>query len=79
VINQKIAELILKDTGLTPAQISRMDHEEVTRIVERHTGHKITEYALGPGLSSGNILIDMGRVITSEEIQRRANKIGRSV
>ncbi len=77
VINEKMAELIHKTTGLTVEEIRTMNHEDVQTVIEEKIGHK-RDYALEPGaLSSGNILIDMGRVITSEEIQRRVNMLGR--
>ncbi len=79
VIDERMAEYIHKATGLTVEQLRTMDHEEIDAAIEKVVGHPL-DYALEPGaLSSGNMLIDMGRVVTSEEIQRRADKIGRRV
>lgn len=71
-----MAEIIKRRTGLTPEQISGMNHDEVRERIEAHTGHKITKFGLEPSaISSGNIMIDLGRVITREEIDAEIAKV----
>ncbi|MDP3799974.1 MAG: hypothetical protein Q8Q90_00945 [bacterium] len=70
-----MAALIKKRTGLTVEEIRRMPLEEVHAAIEAKIGHKLS-LELEPGcISSGDVLIDMGRVITSEEIERAVDKI----
>lgn len=72
-----MAEMIHEATGLTVEQIRTMPYEDVQAAIEQKIGHPL-DYTLEPGtLSSGNMLIDMGRVITSREIQQRVEEIGR--
>lgn len=61
--------------GLTVEEIRRMPLEEVHATIEAKIGHKLyLEFETGC-ISSGDILIDMGRVITSEEIEKAIDKI----
>lgn len=62
--------IIQRATGMSVEEIDRADHETIHRSIEKKIGHKL-ELGLVPGrLSSGNVLIDAGRIITPEEIER---------
>ena len=75
IIDQRMADLIHRSTGLTVEQIRNTPLEEVHAAIEKKIGHKL-ELGLEPGkYSSGNMLIDMGRTISSEEIQKEIDKI----
>lgn len=76
IIDERMAILIKKKTGLTVEEIRRMPLEEVHMAIEAKIGHKLSLELESAGyVSSGDVLIDMGRVITHEEIEKAIDKI----
>ena len=62
-IDGRMADLIQRTVGLSVEEIRRADTEEIHRSIEAKIGRKL-ELGFEPGLvSSGNVLIDLGRII----------------
>lgn len=63
MVDERMAALIKRATGLSVDEIRLADTDDIHRSIEAKIGHKL-KLGFEPGLiSSGDVLIDFGRII----------------
>ena len=73
-ISPELALIIEESVGMSSDEIRRKDFSEIDHSIENRIGHRL-KFGREPGhCARGNMLIQMGRTISSEEIERRMKK-----
>ena len=73
-ISPELASLIEKSVGMSLDEIRRKDFSEIDSSIEERIGRPL-KFGHEPGhRGRGNMLIQMGRTISPEEIERRMEK-----
>lgn len=73
-INPELASIIEESVGMSIDEIRRKDFSEIDSSIEERIGHPL-KFGLEPGhCGRGNMLIQMGRTISPEEIEEKMEK-----
>jgi len=73
-LSPEMASVIEKSVGMPLDEIRRKDFSEIDRSIEERVGHPL-KFGCEPGHQGrGNMLIQLGRIISPEEIERRMEK-----
>jgi hypothetical protein len=70
-------QAISEDTGIPFAEIANMDWEEIERRIEQKSGRKVQHPRRNDPrrLPRGSVLLQLGRIIFPEYIERRLEKL----